>query len=78
MLRLENAMIKVVIFDFDGTVADTLPLCIEAFRRSIEPLAGKALSDQDIVSTFGPTEDGTIRALVPEHYEQALQDYLRR
>ena len=29
-------MIKCVIFDMDGTLADTLPLCIESFRKTIE------------------------------------------
>ena len=63
-------MLKAVIFDFDGTVCDTLPLCIAAFRKSIEPLAGRRFSDQEITATFGPSEEGTIRALIPEFYEQ--------
>lgn len=72
---------KTIIFDLDGTIADTLPLCIAAFKKSIEPLLGAELSETEIVATFGPSEEGTIRKLIPaqeaagvkaylEHYEQ--------
>ncbi len=70
-------MIKAVIFDFDGTIGDTLPLCIAAFRKAIEPLTGKSISDEEIVATFGPSEEGTIMALIPEFYEQGLSNYLK-
>ena len=66
-----------VIFDLDGTLADTLPMGIAAFRRAIEPLAGRTLTDAEIVATFGPSEEGTIRALAPEHYDVGIADYLR-
>ncbi|SEO57552.1 phosphoglycolate phosphatase/pyrophosphatase PpaX [Mucilaginibacter gossypiicola] len=69
--------IKTVIFDLDGTLADTLPLCISAFRQSIEPLIGKSLSDAEIIATFGPSEEGTIMALAPNHYEQGIAAYLK-
>lgn len=68
--------ISTVIFDLDGTLANTLPLCIRAFRASIEPLANRALSDQEIIATFGPSEEGTIMKLAPDHYEQGVADYL--
>lgn len=68
--------ISAVIFDLDGTLANTLPLCIRAFRASIEPLANRALSDQEIIATFGPSEEGTIMKLAPDHYEQGVADYL--
>ena len=55
--------IKALIFDLDGTIGDTLPLCIKAFRRSIEPLIGRSVSDAEIIATFGPSEEGTIMAL---------------
>jgi len=69
--------IKGIIFDLDGTVGNTLPLCIQAFRQSIEPLALTTLSDEDIIATFGPSEEGTIQTLVPEHYEQGMVNYLQ-
>jgi phosphoglycolate phosphatase/pyrophosphatase PpaX len=68
--------IKAVIFDLDGTIADTLPLCIKAFRHAVEPLAGRVVSDAEIIATFGPSEEGTIMALVPDAYEQGMADYL--
>lgn len=67
---------RAVLFDLDGTLADTLPLCIRAFRHAIEPAAGRPVSDAEIVATFGPSEEGTVRALVPDHYDAALAAYL--
>ncbi|SDM39198.1 phosphoglycolate phosphatase/pyrophosphatase PpaX [Catalinimonas alkaloidigena] len=69
-------MLQAVIFDFDGTLADTLPLCIAAFRNAIEPATGRSLSDEEIVATFGPSEEGTIQALAPAHYDTCLRAYL--
>jgi HAD superfamily hydrolase (TIGR01549 family) len=68
--------IKAVIFDLDGTLANTLPLCIRAFRESIEPLIHRRVSDEEIIATFGPSEEGTIKALAPDHYEQGVANYL--
>ena len=68
--------IKAVIFDLDGTLADTLPLCIQAFRQSVEPLINRPISDAEIIATFGPSEEGTIMALAPNHYDKGVSDYL--
>jgi HAD superfamily hydrolase (TIGR01549 family) len=68
--------IKAVIFDLDGTIGNTLPLCIKAFRESIEPLVNRAITDEEIVATFGPSEEGTIMALAPDSYEKGISSYL--
>ncbi len=65
-----------LIFDLDGTITHTLPLCIAAFREAVEPLAGRAVTDDEIVATFGPSEEGTILALAPERYERGVADFL--
>ncbi len=69
--------LKAVIFDLDGTIANTLPLCISSFRSSIEPLAGRTVTDVEIIATFGPSEEGTIMALAPLHYNKGVSEYLR-
>lgn len=69
--------LRAVIFDLDGTLANTLPLAIAAFRRSIEPLTGQTLTDAQIIATFGPSEEGMIRVLAPDYYDAALTGYLR-
>ncbi|RYC67721.1 HAD family hydrolase [Spirosoma sordidisoli] len=68
--------IKALVFDLDGTLANTLPLCIQAFRRAVEPLANRVLTDQEIIATFGPSEEGTIQALVPTHYQEGVASYI--
>ena len=69
--------IKAVIFDLDGTVGDTVPLCIKAFRQSIEPLIERSISDEEIMATFGPSEEGTIMSLAPAFYDKGVADYLK-
>jgi phosphoglycolate phosphatase-like HAD superfamily hydrolase len=68
--------IKTIIFDLDGTIADTLPLCIAAFKKSVEPLLQAELSEEEIVATFGPSEEGTIRKLIPEQEAAGVKAYL--
>lgn len=68
---------KAFLFDLDGTIGNTLPLCIEAFRRAIEPLANQSLSDAEIIAQFGPSEEGTIQALIPDHFAQGVEAYLK-
>ncbi len=63
-------------FDLDGTIANTLPLCIQAFRQSIEPLINRTLTDEEIIATFGPSEEGTIKALAPLAYDEGVKSYL--
>ncbi len=68
-------MLKLIAFDFDGTIADTIPLCIEAFRSALLPYVGYSLSDQEILQTFGLNEAGIIRNLAGERWEEALEEY---
>jgi pyrophosphatase PpaX len=65
-----------LLFDFDGTLADSLPLCISAHRAALLRHTGRIHSDQEIVAHFGISEEGILRRLVPGAWQQAVQSYL--
>lgn len=69
-------MLKTVIFDLDGTIGDTLPLCVKAFQQAIEPLGGIRLTPQEVIAHFGPSEEGVIRKLFPDRYEEATELFI--
>ncbi len=69
-------MIKLVAFDLDGTIGNTLPMCIRAFKEAVQPYALHELSDEEVVQTFGLNEEGMIRRVVGEaHRQHALHDF---
>ncbi|GCF93118.1 phosphohydrolase [Enterococcus florum] len=49
------------IFDFDGTIANTLPLYFESFRKVLASFNQKEFDDQEIESWFGPNELGILK-----------------
>lgn len=51
---------RTVLFDFDGTLANTLPLTIYGMQKIFEKFDGRSLSDEGIVAMFGPPENGMI------------------
>src|SRR4051794_37931939 len=67
---------KAVIFDIDGTLADTVPLCVEAFRQAVEPQLHRPLSDEEIKAAFGPDEEGTIIKFNPPDVKKATADFM--
>lgn len=68
--------IQGVIFDIDGTLADTVPLIIAAYRKAVEPLIKRSLSDTEIIASFGPDEEGSVKAMVPHEYKKGTADFL--
>lgn len=67
--------LKGLIFDFDGTLANTLPICIEGFRRVYRRYLGREFTDAEVCETFGPSEEGSFQRLMPKRWEEALQYY---
>lgn len=68
--------IKGVIFDFDGTLADTFPLIFDAFRTALAGYTDHIYSDEEFTRYFGPSEDGILERIVPEHWTVAMEIYL--
>jgi phosphoglycolate phosphatase-like HAD superfamily hydrolase len=69
--------LKGIIFDFDGTLADTMPAIAIAFRHCLRLHLSKEYSDQEIAALFGPTEEGVLKKLLPDRWESCFADYLQ-
>lgn len=68
-------MIKLVAFDLDGTIGETVPMCIRAFEQAVSPYAGHTLSEREITQTFGLNEVGMIKMVAGEKWRDALHDF---
>jgi phosphoglycolate phosphatase-like HAD superfamily hydrolase len=66
-----------IIFDLDGTLADTLPVCFDAYRLAFAKYVDHEWTDDQISALFGPSEEGVIRQVVPTRAEECLEEYLR-
>jgi len=69
-------MLQGVIFDLDGTLADTLDVCIEAFQYAIKAHTGDHLNPAEVVALWGPTEEGVLRAAVGPEWEESVETFL--
>ncbi len=69
--------IKTILFDFDGTLADTLPAAFDAFKYVFKKYDGKEVSNEDIIHLFGPIEDELLRKHLENKgkLDQAIEDY---
>lgn len=69
-------MIKLVAFDLDGTIGDTIPMCLKALKKAVTPYVTiNDVSENDILETFGLNEKGMIKKLVGYNWEGALNDF---
>jgi HAD superfamily hydrolase (TIGR01509 family) len=69
--------VATAIFDFDGTIADTLPLIYAAFDAAISPSLGRSLSQREVRQLFGPPDHEIIRSVIPvEHHDEAIASYV--
>ncbi|MCQ2009117.1 MAG: HAD-IA family hydrolase [Sporolactobacillus sp.] len=50
-----------VLFDFDGTLANTLPLTVYAMQKVFKNYDGQSYDAHEIVAMFGPPEEGMIK-----------------
>lgn len=71
-------MIRMIAFDLDGTIADTIPMCVKAFQESVSKYTDHALSEKEVLDTFGLNETGMVKVVVGEHWEDALHDFYEK
>ena len=68
-------MIKLLAFDLDGTIADTLPFCIQVFQESLNPYLSTPLSEEDITRTFGLNEEGMVKHIMGDNWQAPLESF---
>jgi len=73
---MDGPTIRAVIFDLDGTLADTVPVCFAAFRITLKEFTRRDFSDSEIEALFGPDEAGVFQRLLGDHWKPALLRYL--
>jgi pyrophosphatase PpaX len=66
-----------IIFDLDGTLADTHQLIFDSFNFVMKKYKSIVMTPEEIMSYFGPPEDVCIKNMMgTEHFEDAWRDYL--
>lgn len=65
-----------LIFDLDGTLADTMLVCLGAFQETLQHYGEKRISLQELYPLFGPSEEGILRFLLPEQAGEAYSHFL--
>ncbi len=65
-----------ILFDLDGTLADTLPVCIQAFQETFEHFNGQRPAEDEIVALFGTSEEGILEKIMPGRLGETLPRYL--
>jgi pyrophosphatase PpaX len=67
---------RAVIFDLDGTLADTFELIIAAWNFAIPPHTGKTYTTDEVIARFGIPDPAMIRRELPESaWARALDDF---
>lgn len=70
--------VRGVIFDLDGTIAETHPMAIQLIGEAIVECGGTDLTPEQLVAMFGPNEKGIFRLALGDGWEAAWDYYLAR
>lgn len=82
---------RAIVFDLDGTLADTFPLIVAAWNAAISPYTGITYSDADVISRFGIPDPQMIRRelagdaaageraveIYHEHYQRRHREFVK-
>ena len=68
---------KYIIWDFDGTLANTNDVILDSWKAAFEHFLGAVPSDEEIIGTFGETLRHTIAVRFPGETYEDVRDYYR-
>lgn len=68
-------MIKLISFDIDGTLIDSMPINYKVFKTIAEKYRGSEVTKEEVYSSFGLSEEGMYKMLLPTNYEEATQEF---
>jgi pyrophosphatase PpaX len=70
---------EAVIFDLDGTLADTFPTVMRSYNQVMLDYTGRTWTLEEMLPHFGPPEDVIFKKFIQDgsRHEAALEDYYR-
>jgi HAD superfamily hydrolase (TIGR01549 family) len=68
-------ILKGFLFDLDGTLANTLPLCIKVYQQTFKHFTGRDYTEDEVTSHFGLTEAGICQRVIPDQWQEGLAYY---
>ena len=69
---------EAVIFDLDGTLADTFPLIVAAWTAALGETLGREFSTEEVVSRFGIPDAAMLRRELNDHPEPVIEAALEK
>jgi len=68
---MDASRLRLVIFDLDGTLLDTLGPTLRCFQEAVAPVLGRTPSPAEVLDRFGPADQDIVAAWVGEAEAEA-------
>ena len=65
-----------VIFDLDGTIAESHPMAFQLIGGAIADHGGGSLTPEEVMALFGPNEQGIFQRALGDRWEPAWAQYV--
>ncbi|MFH1196013.1 MAG: HAD-IA family hydrolase [bacterium] len=74
-MKIAKDTFDAFIFDVDGTLASTNQLIFDSFNHVAQKYLRTRLTNDEIITLFGPTEEVILKSWMNDDYESAEKDY---
>ena len=70
--------IKNIVFDFDGTLVDTMSSVVDGLGAAVKHVTGREISHTELIASFGPSPQGVLEQWMPkEKVSEAVDFWLK-